>query len=194
MNNFEILQRIILNRRSNKPVQMNGKKIDDSLVQQLLELADWAPTHGHTEPWRFIVYSDEAVKGFCKEHAELYKSITPAEKFNTATFEKLSQMGDKASHVIISYCKRGDNPKIPVLEEIAATSASIENILLGAEALDIAVLWSTGGLVHNPALKQYFNLREEDTMMAVLYLGYVDEATKEGKRIVPLENKIVWNR
>ncbi len=40
MNNFETLQRIILNRRSNKPVLMNGKKIEDSLVQQLLELAD----------------------------------------------------------------------------------------------------------------------------------------------------------
>lgn len=194
MNNFETLQRIILNRRSNKPVLMNGKKIEDNLVQQLLELADWAPTHGHTEPWRFIVFSDDAVTGFCKTHADLYKSITPEEKFTTATYEKLLHMGDKVSHAVIVYCKRGDNPKIPVLEEIAATSAAIENILLGAEALDIAVLWSTGGLVHNPALKQHFNLREEDTMMALLYLGYVDETVKEGKRIVPLEEKIVWNK
>jgi len=192
MNSFETLREIIRNRRSVKPALMNGRKIAKETIIQLLELADWAPTHGHTEPWRFIVYGEEKVQQFCNDHAHLYKSITPADKFNTATFEKLKHNGDKVSHIIAVVMQRGNNPKIPALEEISAVSAAVQNILLGAESLGIAVLWSTGGLTHYPALKNYFELREEDMVIGLLYIGYADDNNKQGTRIVPLESKITW--
>lgn len=192
MNRFENLASVIRSRRSVKPGQMNGRKIDKAVIQQLIELADWAPTHAHTEPWHFIVYGGESVKEFCSDHANLYKTIAPADKFNTATYEKLLHNGDKVSHIIAVIMQRGDNPKIPVLEEIAAVSAAVQNILLGAEALGVAVLWSTGGLTHQPAMKQYLHLKEEDVLMGFLYLGYADDISKEGKRIVPLHQKIEW--
>jgi len=192
MNNFETLQGIIRNRRSVKPALMNGKKIDKETIVQLLELADWAPTHGHTEPWRFIVYGEEKVQQFCNDHAALYKRITPDDKFNTSTFEKLAHNGDKVSHIIAAVMQRGTNPKIPALEEISAVSAAVQNILLGAESLGIAVLWSTGGLTHHPALKSYFELKEEDLVIGLLYVGYVDDNNKQGTRIVPLASKITW--
>lgn len=34
---------------------MNGERVSDAEVQQILEAANWAPTHGKTEPWRFAV-------------------------------------------------------------------------------------------------------------------------------------------
>lgn len=192
MNVFETLQQVIRNRRSSKPAQMNSKKIEDGEIQKLIELADWAPTHAHTEPWRFVIYAGEKVQEFCRDHAELYKSITPADKFNTATYEKLLHNGDKASHIIAVIMQRGNNPKITALEEISAVSAAVQNILLGAEALGIAALWSTGGLTYNPALKDYFELQEADQVIGLLYLGYVDDINKQGRRIVPLENKVNW--
>ena len=51
---FEIIADIIRSRRSIKPVKMNGKKIPDEQVKELLKLANWAPTHGRTEPWRLL--------------------------------------------------------------------------------------------------------------------------------------------
>ena len=192
MTNFETLKQVIENRRSTKPALVNGKKINDSIVQQLLELADWAPTHGHTEPWRFVVYGGENVKQFCADHAELYKANTAEEKFLTANYEKLLHQGDNLSHIILVYMKRGNNPKIPVLEEIAATSCAVQNFLLGASTLNIAVLWSSGGMTHHPAMKKYLGLADEDIVMGILYLGYSDEQTKEGKRIVPLSEKGIW--
>ena len=78
---FDIIASIIKNRRSTKPVKMNGKKIPDEHVRELLKLANWAPTHGRTEPWRFIVYSGDKVREFCHQHAELYKAHIPKEKF-----------------------------------------------------------------------------------------------------------------
>lgn len=194
MNKFEILQNIIQNRRSTKPADMNGKKIDNTLINQLLALADWAPTHGRTEPWRFIVYENEAKHAFCAAHAELYKAHTDPEKFTQAKYEKLQQQGDTLSHIIIAYMKRTQQNSIPAIEEIAAVSAAIENFLLGASALDIASLWSTGGMTHHPSMKKFLQLEEEDVVMGLLLLGYTDEPVKEGKRNVALENKITWKK
>lgn len=190
--NFEILHTIIKNRRSCKPALMNGRKIDDNSIHQLLQLANWAPTHAHTEPWRFIVFANEVVQQFCKDHAELYKTNTPKEKFETAKYEKLLHNGDNCSHIIAVYMKRGTNPKITRVEEICAVAASVQNILLGASTLNIAALWSTGGLTYHAAMKEYFGLHEEDQMIGLLYLGYSDKIPKQGERIVPLKEKIEW--
>ncbi len=190
---FEILQQIIINRHSTKPAAMNGKKIDDAIIQQLLELANYAPTHGLTEPWRFIVYSGDAVKEFCYNHAEIYKRDTPAEKFNSGKYEKQKHNGDHVSHIIAVYMKRGTSPNIPALEEICATAASVENILLGAETLGVAVLWSTSGAVHDDAMKEFLGLNKDDIMIGLLYMGYTDEVIKESKR-TPVEDKITWKK
>lgn len=190
---FEIIADIIRSRRSIKPVKMNGKKIPDEKVNELLQLANWAPTHGRTEPWRFIVYSGEKVKEFCRRHAELYKSHTPREKFEQTNYDKQLHNGDLASHIIIAIMQKGGSPKIPVLEEIAATAISIQNILLGATAAGIASFLSTGGMTHHSAMKNFLLLREEDIVMGILYLGYSDERV-EGKRQTEIDDKVIWNR
>ena len=71
--------------------------------------------------------------------------------------------------------KRVPNHKIPEVEEVAAASAAIQNLLLAATAHGVASFWSTGGLTHHPALKQEFNLGEEDIILGIIYLGYSDE-------------------
>jgi nitroreductase len=188
---FEIIAGIIKNRRSIKPVKMNGKKIPDEQVWELLKLANWAPTHGRTEPWRFIVYSGNKVKEFCHQHAELYKTHTPKEKFEQANYDKHMHNGDLASHIIIAIMQRGGSPKIPALEEIAATAIAIQNILLGATAAGIASFWSTAGMVHHPAMKDFLQLNKEDIVMSLAYLGYSDEQV-EGKRQTEIGEKVIW--
>lgn len=171
---------------------MNGKIIPDEQIKKLIELADWAPTHGRTEPWRFFVYTGAALKQFAIAHADIYWQHTPEDKRTTTAFENLQHTTDNVSHLIIATMKRGTNPKIPKLEEIAATSAAMDNILLGATALGISSFWSTGGMTHHPALKEHLQLSEEDLVMGLIYLGYSDEAAKEGKRQVPVTEKAIW--
>src|SRR5687768_5547582 len=189
---FAAIQEIIRNRRTIKPNLFNGQKIPDSQINQLLELADWAPTHAHTEPWRFKVYSGEKVPQFCRDHAGLYQQHADPEKFLQSSYDKLLHMGDLASHVIIAIMQRGSNPKIPVLEEIAATSCAVQNLLLGATALGIASYWGSGGMAYQPPMKTYLNLRKEDLVLGILYLGYTNKETPEGKRKTPLDEKIDW--
>lgn len=38
------------------PKDYDQELIEDKTIQNILECANFAPTHGKTEPWRFIVY------------------------------------------------------------------------------------------------------------------------------------------
>ncbi len=192
MNEFTTLQTIIRNRRSSKPADMNGKKIDNAVINQLLELADWAPTHAMTEPWRFIVYEGEAKKTYCLEHAELYKQHTDPAKFTEAKYLGLQKQGDLVSHIVPVYMKRTVPNNIPAVEEIAAVAAAVQNLLLGASTLGIAALWSTGGMAHQPAMKEYLGLEQDDVVMGILFLGYTDIVLPSKPRKIALENKVLW--
>lgn len=183
---------IIQLRRTVKSTSMNGKKIDDAIVQELLQLADWAPTHGLTEPWYFVVFSGDKAQQFAKDHADIWKQNTPAERFTQATYDKFATQADLASHVIAICMKRGANANIPEIEEIEAVACAVQNILLAATAQNIATFWSTGGMSAKPAMQDYLGLRDEDKVLGLLYLGYTDEAPRPGRRIKPLEEKVKW--
>jgi nitroreductase len=185
---------VIRNRRTVKPDKMNGRKIPDDQVLQLLESANWAPTHGRTEPWRFIVFSGDKTAEFTRRHADLYRQYTDPSLFLEGKYKSLAAQGETASHVIVAWMKRVPNHKIPEIEEICATAAAIENILLAATSLNIASFWSTGGVTHHPALRKEFNLGEEDLILGLLYLGYTDEPFREGIRMIPLSEKIEWRK
>lgn len=190
-NNLSILSDVITTRRSIKPANMNGKLIPDEQVKAILHLADWAPTHGKTEPWRFVVFAGNKVKEFCHQHAELYKKYTAPDAFQQTVYDKQYHNGDNASHIVVAYMQRGNLSKIPVLEEIVATSAAVEHILLGATSLGIASFLSTGGQTHNQSMKNFLQLRAEDIVIGLIYLGYSD-GKPEGKRSIPLDEKVKW--
>ncbi|RYD84352.1 MAG: nitroreductase, partial [Sphingobacteriales bacterium] len=103
----------------------------------------------------------------------------------------LATLGNNASHVIIAYMKRGSNPNIPAVEELAAASAAVQNILLAATALNIGSFWSTGGATLKPTMKEFLGLAEEDQVLGLLYLGYSDQHP-EGRRVTPIEEKVKW--
>jgi len=188
---FSDIQQVISSRRNIKPQQMNGRKILDDDMNTLLLLADFAPTHGLTEPWRFMVYSANSVKIFCGQHAELYKVHTTHDRFENAKYEKLLHMGDKASHIIVAIMQRGQLPKIPAWEEKAATACAVQNILLGATALGIASYWGSGGMAQHKAMKDFLNLQEDDFVMGILYFGYADNQPKF-VRSIPFNEKVSW--
>lgn len=171
---------------------MNGQKIPDETVKELLELAHWAPTHGRTEPWQFHVYTGEALLQFGLDHGNLYWNNTPEETRMQGTKEKLENNIKNVSHLVVSVMKRGANDKIPQLEEIAAASAAVQNILLGATAMGIASFWNTGGMTLKPAMKQYLGLGAEDVVLGLIYLGYTDEPLKPGVRNTHPSEKVIW--
>ena len=84
---FNILVR---QRRSVFPKDYTGEKVDDSIILQLLENANWAPTHKLTEPWRFKVFCGDGLKRFAEYQAnEYYNGFYGTEKFLEKKHHKL---------------------------------------------------------------------------------------------------------
>lgn len=189
----QLIKQVIAERRTIKPELFNGKQISKEIIQDMLDAANWAPNHGLTEPWRFIVFSGEhGVQQFGRIHADLYKQETPVEQFLQKKYETLLHKPDKASHVIVVVMKRGDNNNIPEIEERAATACAVQNMLLTAEAHQVAAYWGTGGMCYHPALKKHFGFEEQDQVMGFLYLGYSDAEKQEGIRSSSASEKTRW--
>ncbi len=55
------LDEIIRKRRTIKPPMMSDAPVEEEDLRAILENANWAPTHGKTEPWRFVVFEGDAI-------------------------------------------------------------------------------------------------------------------------------------
>ena len=72
--NIEEFNQLIRNRRSVFPKQFEeGRQVPDEIIEQILENATWAPSHGLTEPWQFVVFTGEGLKKLAQFQSELYK-------------------------------------------------------------------------------------------------------------------------
>ena len=186
-----IINEIIKSRRSTKPRFFNGNKIDNSIVWQILENANWAPTHGLTQPWRFKVFTDSGLEKLANFQANLYKQLTPEEKFKPEKFERMKTNVLKSSHVIVICMQRQRSEKILRDEEIEAVACSVQNMALTAQAYGICSFWGSGGVTYTQELKEFLQLSEKDLCLGYLYLGYSDNPTSQSRRS-PIQEKVEW--
>ncbi len=134
----------IRHRRTVKPAMMDPDlEVPNELIDELLENANWAPTHGFTEPWRFKIFSKNHRKVLGEKLQELYSKHTPNDQFRQDKMDKLGQNPILAPIVMAICMKRGDNPKIPELEEIEAVACSVQNMHLTAAAAGLGAFWSS---------------------------------------------------
>jgi nitroreductase len=185
------INHIIRTRRSVFTQQFEpGKVIPDEIILQLLENANWAPTHKLTEPWRFTVFSGEGLQKLAAQQAAIYKEYAGA-KFKQPKYEQMQKVPLLCSHVIAIGMKRHQD--IPEMEEIAAVACAVQNMHLTAAAYDIGAYWSTGGITFIEQAKALFNLGPEDRLMGFFYLGYVRVPSTDGRRGA-IQEKVTWVR
>ena len=180
---------LIKNRRSTFPKQYAaGKKIDDEIINQLLENAHWAPTHKLTEPWQFTVFTGEGLKRFAQYQADMYKKME-ADSFKEDKHQKMLTNPLMASHIIAVGMKR--NEKVPEVEEIAAVSCAVQNMYLTAAAYGIGCYWTTGGVTYYEEAKSFFGLEENDKLLGFFYVGEIAVPSAAGTRTA-VNEKVNW--
>jgi nitroreductase len=100
---------LIKSRRSVFPKDYTGEKVDDAIVRQMLENANWAPTHKLTEPWRFVVFTGEGLKKLATFQSECYKKVTLADgTFREERYQNLLTKPMDCSHIIAVGMKRDE--------------------------------------------------------------------------------------
>ncbi len=194
--NFSVtdLSALIRQRRNIPPEQFEpGRKVDDNIVRKMLENANWAPTHGLTEPWRFSVFSGNGLKRLAEFQSELYRQITPPEEFKQPKYDKLLQRPLLSSHVISIGMKRQKSGKIPEVEEIQAVACAVQNMFLTATAFGIAAYWTSGGITYEEKAKGFFGLEENGKLLGFLFIGHAEEKLLQGKRGDIIE-KVRWEK
>jgi len=190
--NVEDLNNLIRDRRSVFPKDYTGEKADDSIILQLLENANWAPTHKLTEPWRFKVFCGKGLNQFAGFQAKDYhSSCYGTEKFLEKKYHKLLNNPLKCSHIISIGMHREKEALVPEVEEVAAVACSVQNILLSAHAHGLGAYWSTGGVTYNENAKSFFDLGEHDILLGFIYLGVINHVPDTGRR-QPIEQKVIW--
>lgn len=184
------LNQLIQARRSVKPRRFNGKPIDDAVVQQILENANWAPNHGKAQPWRFFVFTRGGLNRLAQFQATLYKQQTSEAEFSADKYERMKSNVLKSSHVIVLAMTR-KLAAIPEIEDIEAVACSVQNMMLTATAYGVCSFWGSGGVTYSDELKVFLGLGPGDRCLGYLYLGYSDDPLPEGSRS-PIDEKVMW--
>jgi len=191
MNSAEYFNHLARSRRSVFPEQFEeGKKVDDSIIKEILINATWAPNHGQAEPWQFTVFTGEGLKKLASFQSELYKQEA-GDNYKEATYVKLREKPLKASHIIAIGMKRTTVKNIPEVEDVAAVACAVQNMYLSLTAYKLGGYWTTGGITYYEKAKPFFGLGENDRLMGFFYIGHIAIPSPSAKRS-PLDQKVSW--
>jgi nitroreductase len=125
--------------------------IDPAVIDELLDLAVYAPNHHATEPWRFIVVGPVTI-------ARLVDATGDGKLTRSPTAIVVTQVIDSDANT--------------AHEDYAACACAIQNIMLGARARDIASYWRTPKSLLKPAAARVLGLSRRERVVGVVHIGW----------------------
>ncbi len=152
-------------RRTNMQVQAD-REVPGELVEQLCALAQWAPNHKRTWPWRFCLVT------------------TGREAFGNRIADTLAARGEEAEKVaktrrkylrtpaLLVVGSAGGDSTLRTAENRDAVAAGVQNILLGATAAGLASYWSSCPKGANEVAAELCGFTADTQIVAIIYLGW----------------------
>lgn len=204
---------LIKHRRSIFPKDYNGTRqseLPKEVLEHMLEAANWAPTHGLTEPWRFVVLHGAKAIGELNALKMRHARDTMADEQFSAALPKLEA---KERHLlscaacIVICLKRVTNKKgklMPEWEEIASIGAAVQNMHLVLAGYGFGGYWSSGGCAvpgegwgASLEARTLFGMDDEgDRVLGVFHVGVSDKyelLTEKYARVPkPWDEKVIW--
>ena len=123
-------------------------------LDELFDLARWAPSHNLTNPWRFRVIGPEAL-------AALKDAAGP---------ESAPKLDRAPTLVVASAVETGD--PVQDEEDLLATGVASYIILVAAHARGLAGYWRTPGVLRTPAGRAAVGLPDGEHFVGLLHLGW----------------------
>lgn len=160
------LAELIRSRRTSMLVDRE-RAVPHELVQQLCELAVWAPNHKRTWPWRFALVSGEG-------RSRLGETIASAMEANGDDPAKVAKARGKylrTPATLVVGSEEGDSP-LRTVENRDAVAAGLQNLLLGATSLGLATYWGSCPKGANDPVAELCGFPIGTTVVALTYLGW----------------------
>jgi nitroreductase len=147
------LEQAIRTRRTHKA--FSPEPLDRTTLDELFELACWAPNHKLTNPWRFRVLGPLALQRLK----------------DAAGDPVLAAKLDRAPTLVaVSTTRSGD----PVLddEDALATGTAAYIVLLAAHGRGLAGYWRTPAILRTEAGRAALHVPDDERLLGLLYLGH----------------------
>jgi len=189
--NLSEINELIRNRRTIYPEQFSERKVHREQLEVLLTNAQWAPTHGNTQPWRFKVFTEGARNRLSDFLGERYDSITPESAHSDLKRTKLVNRPLLSSAIVAVCMERQSTEKILELEEIEAVACAVQNMHLTCTAYGIGGFWATPKLIYDHTMNEFLGLGEKDKCLGLFYIGYPAIEWPSSHR-KPLEYTTTW--
>jgi nitroreductase len=142
---------LVRSRRTHK--SFGPDPVPRATLDELLELARWAPNHHRTSPWRFRVLGPQTLE-------RLKDAAGPAEA------PKL----DRARTLVLASCVlSGDLQQDE--EDVCATACAIYTVLLAAHARGLAGYWRTPRVLRTAAGREAVGLPDGERFLGLIHLG-----------------------
>jgi nitroreductase len=141
----------IRTRRTHKAFR--PEPVPRETLEELFELARWAPNHHLTSPWRFRVLGPESL-----------------ERLKAAAGPEAASKLDRAPTLVVCSAMRSDDP-IQDEEDLLATGCAAYLVLLAAHARGLGGYWRTPGVLRTGAGREAVGLGPDERFVSLIHLG-----------------------
>jgi len=170
---------LIRHRRTSMLVDKE-RQVPRDVVCQLCELAQWAPNHKRTWPWRFAIAEGPA-------RAHLGNAIADAMQVHGDPPEKVDKARTKylrTPMTLVVGSAPGDS-SLRTEENRDAVAAGIEIILLAATSHGLASYWSTCPNGANDVVAELCGFEPGTHISGLIYLGWATSTVEPPSRPAP---------
>lgn len=175
---------VIRSRRTNMFVDRN-RPVSDDAIQELCELASWAPNHKRTWPWRFASVTGDGrsrlghvVSRAMDAHGDEPHKVTKA----------LTKY-ERTPNILIIGSVVGDGPE-RTAENRDAVAAAAQNLMLAATARGIATYWGSCPKGCHEAVASFAGFEPDTHIVGIFYMGHPVESMETPERPAPIINII----
>ena len=178
---------VIYGRHSQAKVKPDP--VPRELIEKLLEAAVQAPNHYKVRPWRFVVLTGDGLKKLGDVMAASQQVRHP--EFPPEAFDKCRTLPLRAPVVIAVGVDKPSEAKVLEIENVAATAASVQNLLLAAYAVGLGAKWRTSEWAHDPIVKAFLGFEPDQHLIGFIYIGYPEFIPEPVPR-PSFEDRTVW--
>ncbi|MFD0676108.1 MULTISPECIES: nitroreductase family protein [unclassified Paenibacillus] len=155
---------LIKERRSIRA--FNNDPVSTELLQELLNVAVWAPNHGNRQPWRFILYKGEGRVAFADAMIQTY-SAEDKVKYGQHKWDYFMKV---PAHLVV--IMKEDPRQKQWDEDYGAVCALIQNFQLAAWEQGLGVVWKTNNYNYAPKFHQSVGIQPGEKIVGILHIGY----------------------
>lgn len=148
------------------------------LMEQLCELATWAPNHKKTWPWRFAAFTGN---GRARLGEAFVADMAADGVGDDGKRAKTATKYLRAPAVLVVGCAAHEHPTFHA-ENRDAVAAGIQNLLLGATASGLASFWSSPPVASGPTSLELCAFDHDVRIIGVVYLGWPTSAVRAPER------------